>query len=83
MFPLLIAHTFKEGLPLEAEIPGFWGISIPIVSGTCAGAVCSSYPQRGSEEPVPIPECYTSTSGRIDRLESGSRTRVGLIGWDF
>ena len=67
----------------EVEIARFWDISVPIISGTCAGAVCSSFPQRGSEEPVPVPGCYISTSCRTNRPESGSRTRARLTGWDF
>ena len=75
MFPLPAARIHEEGLPQEVDIPGFWDFLVPIISRTCTGAICSSLPQYGSEEPVSVPRCYI---GRPEGPGNGSRSRTSL-----
>ena len=86
MFLLLSAWAYETGVPAEAWISAFWADTVPVISGTCADTVCSSTPQYGSEEPISVPGCCTSTSRRTYRPEGsghGSRLRTGPTGWDI
>ena len=80
MFLLPAARTYEEGLPTKAEIPGFWGTSVPIVSETCGGAVCSFLPQHGLEEPLSVLGSCMGVSrytGRPEGPDYGPRQRTG------
>ena len=86
MFPLPAAWTYEEGLPLEAGIPRFGDGAVPVSCRTGEDTVHSSTPEYGSEEPVSVAGCYTSTFGNTNRLEGpdcGSRSGTELTGQDF
>ena len=50
MFPLPSVRTCEMRLPSEVGIPGIRDTSVPVISGICADAVCSSLPQHGLGE---------------------------------
>ena len=86
MFLLPLAWTYKAGLPAKVGISWFWAVTIPVISGTSAGTIYSSTSQYGSEEPVSVTKCYTSTFDSTDRSEGpnyGSRSGTVLTGQDF
>ena len=86
MLPLSAAWTHEEGLPLETGIPRFWDSTVPVSCRVGEYTVHSSTPWYGSEEPVSVSGCYTSTfgsTGRPEGSECGSRSGTGLIGLDF
>ena len=47
MLPLPSALEHEMGLSIEVGISELWDITVPIISRTCADAVCSSLPQHG------------------------------------
>ena len=61
MLPLPSPWAHETRFSTEAGIPESWDIIVPIISGTCADAICSSLPQHGLREPISVPGCYTST----------------------
>ena len=86
MLLLPSAWTYEAGLPTEVWIAGFWAGAVPVISGIGTDTVYTSIPQYGSEEPVLVVECYTSTFGSTYRLEGpyyGSRSGTGLTVQDF
>ena len=86
MLFLPTAWTHETGLPLETGIPGFLDSTVLVSCRTGEDTVHSSTPEYGSEEPVSVARCYTSTFGSTDGLEGpecGSRSGIELIGQDF
>ena len=74
------------GLPTEARIPGFWAGAVPVIDGTSTDSVCSFSLWYGSEEPVSVVVCYTSTFGGTDGSEGPEyvlRSGIGPTGQDF
>ena len=75
--------TYEAGLPPEAGIPGFQDNVVPVISRTGANTVYSFILQYGSEEPVSVLGCCTSTSYYTDRTERpghGLGPRTGPTG---
>ena len=71
MLPLLVAQTYKEGLPPETRIPGFRYNTIPISGRTGEDTVHSFTARYRPEEPVSISGSYAGTShftGKPERL---------------
>ena len=86
MLPLPAAWTYETRLPLETGIPGFWDSTVPVSHIERKGAVHSTTPQWGSEEPVSVAGCYTSASGSTDGPEGpecGSRSGTEPAGQDI
>ena len=86
MLSLSSTWAHEAELSLEAGILEIWDTTVPIVSGTCVDAVCSSIPQHGLGEPVSVPRCCTSTYYFADGpygLVHGSRARTRLSSWDL
>ena len=83
MLLLPSSWTYEAGLPTEAWIPGFWVGAVPVIGGTSADSVCSFSLWYGSEEPVSVVECYTSTFGSTDGPEYGSRSSIRPTSQDF
>ena len=86
MLPLPITWTDETGLPTKEEIPRLWDTSVSIISGTYSNTACLSLPQHGPEELVSVPGCGTGTGcfiNRPKRPRHGSRSGIGLTGWDF
>ena len=76
----------ETGLPPEIGIPGYWDNAVPVSYRTGQYTIHSSIPWYGSEEPVSVLGCYTSTFGSTsgpEGSEYGSRSGTGLIGRDF
>ena len=84
MLFLSTAWTLSTGLPMEAEIPKLWDISVPIVSGTSqvfqlgrADSVLPLLASRAHEEGLPsetgIPGFWDST------VPVGCRTRADTV----
>ena len=71
MLPLPTTWTYETGFPLETGIPGFWDSTVPVSHRTRGGAVHSTTPQWGSEGPVSVARCYTSTFGSTDGQSMG------------
>ena len=72
------SHEFQDqgkdlacemGLPIETGIPGLWGSVVSISCKAGEYTVHSSTPYYGSEEPVSVSGCYTSTHNNTDRPE--------------
>ena len=85
---LLLPTTWacETGLPPETGIPGYWDSAVPVSCRIVEYTVHSSTPWYGSEEPVSVLGCYTSTFGSTggpEGLECGSRSGTGLTGRDF
>ena len=59
----------SDGISLETGIPRLWDNPVPVSHRTGEYTVHSSTPQYGSEEPVSVSGCYTSTSSNTDRPE--------------
>ena len=73
----------ETGLPPETGFPGFLDSIVPVSCRIGEDIVHSSTPQYGSEEPVSVAGCYTSTFGSTDgpeRPECGSRSGTWLTG---
>ena len=86
MFLLPSSWAYETGLLVEAWISEFLADVVPVINGTGTDTACSSSPQYGSEEPVSVPGCCTSTSCYTDRPEGsghGSRLRTGPTGRDI
>ena len=74
VLPLPAAWTYKEGLPLETGIPGFWDSTVLVSGRTGEDTVRSSIARYRPEEPVSVSGSYTGTSrftGRPERPEYG------------
>ena len=74
------------GFSTEAGISELWDITVPIINGTCAEAVCFSFPQHGPGKPMSIPGCCTSTYYCADGPHGpghGLGLRPRLPGWYF
>ena len=69
MLPLPAAQTYKEGLPPETGIPGFWDSTIPINGRTGEDTIHSSTARYRPEEPVSISGSYAGTSHFTGKLE--------------
>ena len=86
MLPLSAAWTCETGLPPEVGIPKLWDTTVLGTSGVSTDTVCSFLPQDGPEGPVLGTEyCVSafSVTDRSERLEHGSRQRLGAIGRHF
>ena len=86
MLLLPTAWACEAGLPPETEIPGCWDSAVPVSCRTREYTVHSSTPWYGSEEPVSVSGCYTSTFGNIggpEGPECGLRSGTGLTGQGF
>ena len=86
MLLLLTAWACETGLPQETGIPRHWDRAVPVSCRTGEYTVHSSTPWYGSEEPVSVLGCYTSTfggTGGPEEPEGGSRSGTGLTGRDF
>ena len=70
MFPLPTAWTYETGLPPDTGISGFWDSTVPISCRTGEDTVHSSIHSYGSEEPISVTGCYTSTFDSTDRPEA-------------
>ena len=80
------SHEFQDqgqdwacemGLPPETGIPGLWDSAVLVSCRTGEYTVHSSTPYYGSEEPVSISGCYTSTprsTYRSEGPECGSKS---------
>ena len=74
MLPLSAAWTHETGLPLETGIPGFWDITVPVISRIGEDTVRSSIARYRPERPVSVSRSYTGTphvTGRPERPEYG------------
>ena len=86
MLFLLTAWACETGLSPETGIPGFWDSTVLVSYRTRERTVHSSTPKYGSEEPVSVSRCYTSTFGSTsgpEEPEGGSGSGTGLTGRDF
>ena len=66
----------SDGISSETGIPRLWDSTVPVSRRIGEYTVHSSTPWYGSEEPVSVSGCYTSTSSNTDRpegLECGSK----------
>ena len=59
----------SDGIAPETGIPRLWDNTVPVSRRTEEYTVHSSTPWYGSEEPVSVSGCYTSTSSSTDRPE--------------
>ena len=67
----------SDGIAPEIGIPRLWDNAVPVSHKTREYTVHSSTPYYGSEEPVSVSGCYTSTPNSTDRpegLECGSKS---------
>ena len=77
MLLLPTAWACETGLPPETGIPGCWDSAVPVSCRIGEYTVHSSTPWYGSEEPVSVSGCYTSTfdnTGGPEGPEYGSRS---------
>ena len=86
MLLLPIAWACETRLPPETGISEHWDSAVPVSCRAGESTVHSSTPQYGSEEPVSVSGCYTSTFGSTggpEEPEGGSRSGIGPTGRDF
>ena len=67
------------GLPSEVEILELW---VPVISGTCIDAICSSLSRNGLGKTILVPSTYYFVDGPHGPGH-GSRSRTGVTGGDF
>ena len=85
MLPLPTAWTYETGLPPETGSQGFWTAQSQLAIEQEGVQFIPPHPSGGSEEPVSVAGCYTSTSGSTDGPEGpecGSRSGTKLAGQD-
>ena len=69
MLFLPTALAYETGLLLETGISGLWDSAVPVRCRTGEYTVHSSTPKYGSEEPVSVSGCCTSTPSNTYRPE--------------
>ena len=70
----------SDGIAPETGIPRLWDNAVPVSRRIGEYTVHSSTPLYGSEEPVSVSGCYTSTSSNTDRPEGPEcRSKSGTV----